>query len=95
MSRSERYLPRHARGQSGGPRPRHASPLTAFRRWRNRHERGGAPQDLPRRLASAAGWALLLAGSVLVFVLAWQLIGDRVSSDSGPPAGQVQRHQAS
>ena len=91
MSRSERYLPRHARGVS----PRHASPLTAFRRWRNRHDRGGAPAGLPRRLASAAGWALLLVGSVLVFVLAWQLIGDRVSTDSGPPAGQVQRHHAS
>jgi hypothetical protein len=32
---------------------------------------------------------------VLVFVLAWQLIGDRVSADSGPPAAPVQRHQAS
>ena len=93
MSRSERYLPRHARGRSAAADPRHASPLTSFRRWRNRHDPGGTPLALPRRLASAAGWALLLVGSVLVFVLAWQVIGDRVSADSGRP-DHAQQHLA-
>jgi hypothetical protein len=97
MSRSERYLPRHARGSGpvrrGGPRrPRHASPLTGYRRWRNRHDQGvrrrrAQPVLAARRLARVAGWVLLVAGSTLVYLLAWQAINDTVSTDSQrPPA---------
>src|SRR5512132_95951 len=97
MSRSERHLPRRARGPGPVPRrARHASPLTGFRRWRNRHEgpsrRRRRRRGLTaRRLTRLTGWALLLAGSILVYLLAWQLIGDDVSADSldRPPAQQV------
>jgi hypothetical protein len=76
--------------RSGG---RHLSRLTSFRRWRFRHTRPpGRHEAVPnpnrqsRLVARTALWTLVAGLSLLIYLLAWQLINEELAADahSGP-----------
>src|SRR3954447_22442225 len=89
MSRSERDPLGTA--PSGG---RHLSPLTSYRRWRFRHGHPpGRHQAVPnpnrqsRLVARTALWTLLAGISLLVYLLAWQLINQELAADAHRRSG--------
>jgi hypothetical protein len=78
--------------RSGG---RHLSPLTSFRRWRFRHTRPpGRHQAVPnpnrqsRLVVRTALWTLVAGLSLLVYLLAWQLINEELAADASDGPGQ-------
>jgi len=72
--------------------PRHVSAKNRLRRWRHRHSRqrlqdyqASPVRRWPRRLVRVLGVLLLAVGSLVVYLVAWQLITTTVSDDVHPP----------
>jgi hypothetical protein len=100
MARSDQQLSPPAPPEAAGRHPRHASGHTRLRRWWHRHRRQRLQDyQAPKvarwpRLVRGLGVLLLVVGSILVYLVAWQLITATVSDDVNPDARARQVHQS-